>query len=46
MLEEARAQGLRLTQEQELMAVIGRQDAAKKIKDSVQRFDDFGRLVS
>ncbi len=45
MLEEAQAQRHGLTPEQELMAVLARQEARKKIRSSVQRFDEFGRLL-
>ncbi|HKQ76704.1 MAG TPA: hypothetical protein VJ810_23620 [Blastocatellia bacterium] len=45
MIEEAQSHGRGLSPEQEMWAVIERDRARKSIKSSVQRFDDFGRLI-
>jgi len=45
-LRERSSQGAGLTPESELEYILARQRAQKKVKSSVQRFDEFGRLIS
>jgi hypothetical protein len=45
-LRETAPQGQGLTPEAELAYVLAKQEARKKVKSSVQRFDEFGRLIS